>query len=382
MTETATSSEESVQFSRELFWQEQLPLPAGLRLEHLGTVVVPRRGPGGATIQDEATLESPQGRVQLLVEYRGHLLARDVPGIGERLKHVLQQKRLRELAVGSPATSPLPVVATDLAVPAVQQACLAEGLGLIDRSGTVLLRGPTLFVHVQGKARVLRASRVNPFRGKGTRILRLLLSRHDELWTAQAVAHASDASYAFSHGVLSFLEREGFLRRRSPRSGFRLFNGVGLLKRWMTEDDASAVVTERFNAPSTEAAVLREGSEVLSARGIRSIFTLASALLPSEVFSTALPHGIYVSGDASSAIVKLGLRRITPYNFFVLKPHPSVDTEAGGVYFAPRTFPHGQGVFLPQLVLDFNRAGGRGPEQAKELLEGFAEELPYAEEPR
>ena len=379
MTETASSSMESVQLGRDAFWRSRLPLPQGLGLVHLGTLVVPRRGPGGATIHDEAALESAQGRVALLVEYRGHVLPRDVPGIGERLRHLLQQKRLREQAIGSSSAPSLPVLATDLATPAVQEACLAAGLGVIDQGGTVLLRGPSLFIHVQGSAPVSRTPRVNAFRGKGTRIVRLLLSRPEELWTAQSVTAASETSYAFSHGVLSLLERDGFLRRHSPRGGFRLYDGAGLLRRWAEQGDDAAVVIERFNAPSTEPTRLREAREALASHGIRSIFTLASALFPKEVFAAALPHGLYVSGDMTPAIETLGLRRITPHNLYLLKPHPAVDTEAGGVYCAPRTLAHGAGASMPQLVLDFHRVGGRGPDQGRELLQQFAKELPYLE---
>jgi hypothetical protein len=61
--------------------------------------------------------------------------------------------------------------------------------------------------------------------------------------------------------------------------------------------------------------------------------------LPQEVFSAALPHGLYASGDFSAAENALGLRRITPYNFLLLRPHPAVDTDAGGIYCAPRALP-------------------------------------------
>jgi hypothetical protein len=375
------SSGNSVQFGREIFWEE-LPgrLPPGLNLERLGTVIVPRRGPGGATIHDVAALESPQGRVQLLVEYRPHLLARDVPDIQQRLQNVLEQQRRRDAAIGGDFhPTSLPVVGTDLASQAVRDACLAAGLGLIDRSGTVLLRGPSLFLHVQGATRVSRTPRVNPFSGRGTRIIRLLLARPTDIWTARTMASASETSYVFSHGVLSVLERDGFLRRPGIRGGLQLLDGVGLLKRWSEADQAPALVVERFNAPSTETSALQAAAEALSRRGIRSIFTLASGLLPQEVFSAALPHGLYASGDFSAAENALGLRRITPYNFLLLRPHPAVDTDAGGIYCAPRALPHGQGVSVPQLVLDFQHVAGRGPEQARQLLEQLAHELPYVE---
>ena len=47
---------------------------------------------------------------------------------------------------------------------------------------------------------------------------------------------------------------------------------------------------------------------------------------------------------------------------------------------SPRSLPHGQGVAVPQLAVDFAQAGGRGPEQAEFLLERYAAALPYTGE--
>ncbi len=110
------------------------------------------------------------------------------------------------------------------------------------------------------------------------------------------------------------------------------------------------------------------------------MFTLASALLPDEVNVSGLPHGIYLGGDAAPVAAALGLRRITPHNFLVLRAEPAAESDAGGIYLLPRALPHGQGIAIPQLVVDFAQAGGRGPEQAEYLLESYAATLPYTGE--
>ena len=104
--------------------------------------------------------------------------------------------------------------------------------------------------------------------------------------------------------------------------------------------------------------------------------SLGSALREDEQWVTALPHGLYCNASADILEAAFGLRHQTPHNFLVLRPEPEADTDSGGVYIAPRSSHAGSGVFVPQLIVDLHRSGGRGPEQAERLLDTWAQGLP------
>jgi hypothetical protein len=332
-----------VQEWRESFWKEAHNLPHGLAFT--------RKGPA--------------------------LLARDVATWKSRLQTVIEDQARRTLASGAQHQGAWPAIATDVASPSIIEACERERVGLVDRRGTVIVQAGPVFVYVIGRGKVVRPLRSTPFAGKAARLVRLLLEGAQGTLTAQAAASKTQTSYVYAHGVLTSLETRGFLRRESPRSGFRLTDPGGLLRAWLDAGRPTAVSVEKFNAPSTTTEALAAADQERRRLGITGIFTLASALRDEERFAANLPHGIYLSGDAEPICDVLKLRRITPHNFWILRPQAAADTDAGGVYFAPRALPHGPAVALPQLAVDFANAGGRGPEQATKVLEAYLAPLPY-----
>ncbi len=354
------------------FWSSLPELPAGLSIERLSSEVVERPGPGGATVLDRARLRWGGSQTELLVLYRARLTGADLSRAGQLLGRVQRDLSLRGQA------DLLPAVATDVASPRLVDHALRDGLGILDRAGTVAVRAPGLFVHVQGTARVKRPSRAQPFSGRGSRIVRFLLDAPVQPYPAPEVALRTEISYAHAFTVLARLEELGFVERQSPKTGFRLRDPVGLLRAWIESEANTAVRVERFHARSTAPAALARAAAAWRAAGQVGVFTLASALLPDEVHATALPHGAYLSGDVRVVEEALELRRVTPHNFLVLRPEPAVQTAAGGVLLHTRDLPHGPGVALPQLVVDFHRAGGRGPEQAEFLLQRWAAALPLS----
>lgn len=362
---------------RDAFWVQQASLPLGLRLTQLEPVVVPRRGRGGETVFDLASLQTPTANVHLVIAFRTSASTKDALIAKDQLRAVINDLRLRST---TPATL-LPALATEVASHALIEACVREGLGVIDRRGTVIIHGGPVYVHVEGHATVDRTPRVRLFSGKGCRIVRNLLAGPKLRFKPQEIATSSQTSYAFAHGVLSRLERDGFLERTSPRSGFQLRDPVGLLKAWLDSGERTAVRVTPYYSPNTRAEALAAAAASAEKAGVRVVFTLASALLPSEVFVSALQHGIYASGDTSPIEEALRLERTTPHNFLILRAEPAAETSAGGVYSHTRGLPHGVGVSVPQLASDFVSLGGRGREQAERLLEIYAKDLPLPELP-
>jgi hypothetical protein len=362
---------------RDAFWAQPPPLPPGLRLVQLEPIVVPRRGRGGESVFDLVRLQTPSATVLLVVAFRSPATSKDVLTAKAQLRAVLDDLRLRSAA--SPPH--LPAFATEVASRGIVDTCVREGLAVLDRRGTVVVHGGPVYVHVEGKLKVERTSRLRLFSGKACRIVRVLLASPAERLRPQEVAARSQTSYAFAHGVLSRLERDGFVSRRSPRSGFRLRDGAGLLRAWVESGERTAVRVTPYHAPSTRPEALAAAVAAARASGVGAVFTLASALLPGEPFASGLPHGAYLSGDVAPFEEALALERKTPHDFLVLRAEPAAETPAGGIHAFTRALPHGAGVALPQLAADFATAGGRGREQADHLVQRYAASLPPPELP-
>jgi len=375
-TETAPTRQNS---GRDAFWAEPLPLPTDLRLTQLEPVVVPRRGRGGETVFDVARLQTPSATVALVIAFRSIGTAQDVLRVREQLRTVIDDLRLRGGGVSGVVASYIPTLATDVASKSLVDACIREGVALLDRRGTVIVHQGPVYVHVVGHAAVERPTRVRLFSGKACRVVRFLLANPDLRVKPQEVASGAKTSYAFAHTVLTKLEREGFLARKSPRAGFRLRDGAGLLRTWARSGERTAVRVTPYFAANTRTEALATAEKASRAAGVSSVFTLASALLPSEVFASGLPHAVYVSGDVSPFEEALQLERTTPHNFLIVRAEPAAETSAGGIYGFTRTLAHGQGVAVPQLAVDFTTIGGRGGEQAERLIDLYAKSLPPPE---
>ncbi|WP_408888511.1 hypothetical protein ACJ2CR_27245 [Myxococcus faecalis] len=358
---------------REEFWKDPPTLPAGVELVRQEGLIIPRTGPGGESAYDLAEVRLPEARVPVLLSYRAPLFPAQVVAQKDKLLSLREQLRHRETDFDKLPTFRVPMLVTDSASPRVVEACANEELALVDQRGTFFLRTGSTFIRIQGRGSSNRVPREPVFHGKGSRIVRALLESPGRRWTVRALSDQTQTSYAYAHGVIKRLTQEGLV---DVGGGVRLREPVGLLKTWMKHGRPTAISKEGFNAPSTTSQALEAGYRRLISQGIRSIFSLASALEPEERFVSGLPHGLYLSGSQEAAIRAFELRRMTPHNFWILRAEPSAETEVGGIYFSPRALPHGPGVALPQLAVDFQHSGGRGEEQADELLRRFARSLP------
>jgi hypothetical protein len=366
---------------RERFWAKPGPkLPPGLELVLQEPVVVPQRGPGGSLVLDHARLSSVAGELRLLIAYRNRLLPRDVPCLAERLRQIAEELRRRENPLGR-STVRQPAAVVEKATKGTIEASIAADLALLDETGTVVVQARPLYVHVEGKgpARSPRP-RANPFASKAVRIVRHLLVRAESGSQAprnvQSIASSTGTSYAYAHYVLTALERDGFVGRTSRRSGFTLRNPVGLLRAWADAGRPTAQAIKGFYARSTTVGALERAHKRCTDQGIEPLWSLASALHPGEVFVSGLPHGAFLGGDPSPLIDALELRDVTPHNFLLLVADPEDYTENGGLYEGTRqTIRWGRSASLPQLVIDFQSIGGRGPEQADFLIERFADSV-------
>lgn len=376
---------------RDRFWAGPPALPEGLVLERVEPIPVTRPGRGGTSLYDAVDLVTPTARVPLLVAYQTRLLASHVNKHKQRLVALAAQRRERQLARG--AVSPpeaVPALVTDIAKPSVITACRRAGLAVVDQKGSVVVSAGGVFVAVEGKGSVERPWRGRLFSGKASRVVRYLLTEvaFEPLLTprsTQAIAAACDLSYVYAYSVLTKLERDGFVRRESPRSGFVLHDVLGLLRAWVSSDERTAVAVEGFYAPATDRVALLAGAKRLEATGNVPLFSLLSALEPDEIHVAGLPHGAYWTGELAPLVEAFRLQRKTPHNFLVMRPDPLVWTAAGGLLVVDkeRPDPRGSGlrrVALPQLIADLSSLPGRGKEEADFLVGLYANRLPYHEE--
>ena len=354
------------------FWQAPPGLPGGLSLVRQHTLWFGQRpGPGGQDSFEEVLLRAPSADTRLLVAYKAPLTVRDIPSLKKRLQSVIEDRR-RNPRDDQDRLPWVPAVATDSAQPAVKAGCEREWLGLLDQRGTVIVHEGPVYVHVQGTQKVKRRLRSTLFTGKGARILRYLLDVPGPSHQAREVADFTQTSFAYTYAVLTRLEDEGYVERRSPRTGFRLTRPVDLVKAWVESGARTAVVVEPFYAPSTNPQDLDRLAKRLEDARAPFAFTLQSAIPPDEVAVGGLPHGIYLNGDPGLVVEELKLRKITPHNFLVLRPGPADATGQAGVYRDGRRL-----VARPQLILDLEALGGpRGHEQAEQLLKRWAAALP------
>jgi hypothetical protein len=361
---------------REGFWGSPPPLPADLHLRRQDSFVLPRRGRGGESCIDLARLDGPSGAVHLVLAYRAAPTPKDVVLTKRLLLAAVDTERLR-----SAQEAYVPVLASDVASKSVVELCTREGLGVVDRTGTIVLHRGPFYVHVLGRARVARDNRVRLFSGRARRLVRVLLTQPAGRWSVASLAAAAAVSHAFAFRVLTRLEEEAFVERPSPRGGFTLCDAVGLLRAWVksTEEHPSTILP--FYAPDTSASALARAAAAGSAAGTRIAFTLASGFKEDrERFVGGLPHGAYVSGDLQPIVDALGLKEDTPDNFWILRPDPADGAASGGVYEGARELPFGSGVSLAQLAVDCAGVPGRGDEQAEYLVDVFAKTLPAAAE--
>lgn len=357
---------------RDAFWAAPPPLPRGVTILRTEACVMAQSGPPGHAIYDLAEVRLGASSQSVLIGYRTPLHPVDVPAMRDRLHRVDEQIQRR--GTSSPPVERVPMIVTDSVSSRALDVCERENVAVLDQRGTLFFYANSTLIKVQGTLPVPSRSQVALFQGKGCRLVRVLLQAPNEPRTIRALSQQTETSHPVAQGVLRRLVLDGYAEPTAGRLGFRLSQPVELLQAWLTSGDRTATV-EGFNAPATTPDLLQRAFSQLQAQGVRAVFTLASALLPEERFVSGLPHGLYLSGSIEAAVSAFSLRRITPHNFWILRPEPLAETAAGGIYYAPRQLAHGPGVALPQLCVDTYQSGGRGKEQADELVRRYAQSL-------
>lgn len=369
---------------RTRFWRDAAE-KGDASLDLIETVAVHRRGPGARNLYDLATLRLNGSSETVLLAYLPRVQPAALERIGPRITRVAKASAHKR----ADRRTPSPIIVTERASRRLVQAGRDANIGIIDLAGTMDLRLRHLLIQVSapstGKS-TKPAQSVQVFDGAAVRIVRFLLNNADAIDGYASMAGADVAaqvglSYAYAYRVLRALESEGYVGRRSPRTGFFLKDAGGLLRAWMAAGRPTAVAVEGFFAPKTTSTSLAHAAEALNRETQKPLFTMTAGLEEEEKFVSGVPYAVYWDGPLQPVVEAFALKPMTPHNFLVLRPDPSsVGATAGTLQDRTRTLPWGDGVSLPQLAVDFHNGPGRGKEQAKKLLERFDAAVPTIEE--
>jgi len=240
--------------------------------------------------------------------------------------------------------------------------CREENIGFFDLSGNCLLEFNGTYIEVKGNPNRFPTERKikTIFKGKSSRILRVLLLNPDRQWTLRDLAKEASLSVGQVFKVITRLEELDLVERRD-QGGVRLAKPDELLNSWRNE--YSYRENESFNYYSLNSVLQIEQAiaDECRRRKIRYAFTLfsgSSRISPFVRYNQAMA---YVD-DPVEVAEKLGLKKVeSGSNVTLLKPYDE------GVYYGSQSKDQIQIVSNIQLYLDLYDYKGRGEEQAEFL---------------
>ena len=274
-----------------------------------------------------------------------------------------------------------PMVAAPYISESVQARCKEVGVGYVDLNGTLALihrdvyidvvRPATAFKNVQGIK--------NIFSGRSRRILRALLVHPYQPYRLERLASVTKLSVGQVSQVLRRLQDDGLVVRNSegcflnrPRQLLRIF-AQELKGDYLQNRTVFSGFSEK--EPLSLAHSL---TQLCKRRDVCHAFTLASGVESNERNVREHLMAAYVSVSPERLRDDLQLEAVGKgANVLLMTPPETDNTDAGGVFYEPRTLTNGlTGVNPVQLYLDFTLHGSRGQEQAAFLVEhalGFRE---------
>lgn len=274
-----------------------------------------------------------------------------------------------------------PMVAAPYISESVQARCKELGVGYIDLNGTFALIHKDVYVDVVRPANAFKNPQgiKNAFSGKSRRILRVLLVHPYHPYRLEQLASETKLSVGQVSQVLRRLQDDGLVVRNSegcllkqPRQLLRIF--ADELKRDYLKN---RIIFSGFSEKEP-LSLAHSLSQFCKQRDIRHAFTLGSGLESNERNVREQLTAAYIGVSPERLRDELQLEAVGKGANVLLMTAPEADnTDAGGVFYQPRTLTNGlTGVNPVQLYLDFTLHGNRGQEQANFLVEhalGFRE---------
>lgn len=303
-------------------------------------------------------LGSPDGgSARVVVESKSSVEARDVPELGRRTRHLIEN---------APVPRPLAgLVATRYLNARVRERLVEEGLNYADATGNlyISLGAPALFLRDVGAAR-------DPWRGPGrprdsfrgpiaARVVRALVDFAPPM-TIPKLIERSGVSTGAGYRVVDFLERQDLLEHE-PRRPITRVDWRPILERWSRDfelnlGDASATLL----APRGLQPVRESLGEVSD---IAYVLTGSAAAAYFEEYAQTRMAMVYTDSPEELA-ARLGLRSVeTGANVLLVRPLDDAvyerAEERDGVQIAAPS----------QIAVDLLNGPGRAPSEAQALLD-------------
>jgi hypothetical protein len=351
-------------------------LPAGIHAKKLRSFQV-----SGENIQPDAIVEFTVNRpvstsITAVIELKSRLQPMGLEGA---IHQVLRYRN--ELHRSGAYRELYPMVAAPYISESVQARCKELGVGYIDLNGTLALIYKDVYIDVVRPATTFKNPQgiKNIFSGRSRRILRVLLVHPYQAYRLEQLASEAKVSVGQVSQVLRRLQDDGLVVRSSegcflnrPRQLLRIF--AQELKRDYLQH---RIVFSGFSEKEP-LSLAHSLSQFCKQRDLRHAFTLASGLESNERNVREQLLAAYISISPECLRDDLQLEAVGKgANVLLMMPPETDNTDAGGVFYEPRTLTNElTGVNPVQLYLDFTLHGSRGQEQANFLVEyalGFRE---------
>jgi hypothetical protein len=237
--------------------------------------------------------------------------------------------------------------------------CEESGIGYLDLAGNCLLSFDTVYIRQTGAINnnVQKRELRSIYSPKGERILRVLLTQPKRIWKIAELAQAADVSLGQVANIKKILLDREWLR--DTVKGITLANPSTLLDEW----------SQSYNFQRNKAVECYALAEILEieakvAETCRMLdlgyaltgFSSAARIAPMVRYQKA---SIYISGDPSSLLDKLGWKAVSSgSNVSLLTPYDE------GVFFERKEIDSINIVSQVQTYLDLQSMRGRGQEAA------------------
>jgi len=240
--------------------------------------------------------------------------------------------------------------------------CEEEGIGFFDLSGNCFLAFNGTYIDVKGNPNRYSSDRKlkSIFKGKSSRVARVLLVNASRRWTLREIADEAVLSVGQVFKVIARLEELDVILKEE-QAGIQLTKPGNLLDAWRNEYSYKLNKVLSFyslnDVSKTEKAIADE-CQRQNIRYALTLFSGASRIAPFARYSQVFA---YVD-DPDTVAAKLGLKKVdSGSNVILLKPFDD------GVYYGSQTKDQFIIVSNIQSYLDLYSYKGRGEEQAEFL---------------
>jgi hypothetical protein len=252
-----------------------------------------------------------------------------------------------------------PVVVAPYVSEEGRRICKEEGIGFFDLSGNCLLAFNGTYIEVKGNPNQYPSERKfkSIFKGKSSRIPRVLLLKPDRRWTLRELAYEASLSVGQVFKVITRLEELDVIARKD-KDGIRLAKPANLLDGWRNEYSYNLNEVWNFYSLSNVLVTEKSIADACQRQNVRYALTLFSGVSRIAPFTRYNQAFAYVD-DPPMIAKRLDLKRVeSGSNVILLKPYDE------GVYYGSQVKDRLVIVSNVQLYVDLYNYKGRGEEQA------------------